>query len=62
LPANPRRGHAYVEHRHVINGILWRLGTGARWGDIPARYGAWQTCYDRFVAGHAIAHGNVCSR
>lgn len=49
LPPNPRRGHAYVEHRRVINGILWRLRTGARWGDIPPRYGPWQTCYDRFV-------------
>jgi transposase len=22
LPPNPRRGHTYVEHRHVVNGIL----------------------------------------
>lgn len=48
-PPNPHRGHAYVEHRRVINGILWRFRTGARWGDIPQRYGPWQTCYDRFV-------------
>jgi transposase len=33
----------------VINGILWRLKTGAPWRDIPARYGPHQTCYDRFV-------------
>ena len=49
LPSNPRHGHVYAEHRHVINGILWRLRTGAPWRDIPSRYGAWQTCYDRFV-------------
>lgn len=49
LPSNPHHGHAYVEHRHVINGILWRLKTGAPWRDVPARYGPWQTCYDRFV-------------
>jgi transposase len=30
-------------------GILWRLRTGAPWRDIPARYGPWQTCYDRYV-------------
>jgi transposase len=39
LPSNPRHGHVYVEHRHVINGILWRLRTGALWRDIPSRYG-----------------------
>lgn len=49
LPSNPRHGHVYVEHRHVINGILWRLRTDAPWRDIPSRYGPWQTFYDRFV-------------
>lgn len=49
LPSNPHRGHAYVEHRRVLNGIIWRLKTGAPWRDIPERYGPWQTCYDRFV-------------
>lgn len=33
----------------MINGILWRLPVGAPWRDVPARYGPWQTCYDRFV-------------
>lgn len=49
LPSNPHRGHTYVEHRRVLNGIIWRLKTGAPWRDIPERYGPWQTCYDRFV-------------
>jgi transposase len=49
LPGDPCRGHAYVDHRRVLNGILWRLKTGAPWRDVPARYGPWQTCYDRFV-------------
>lgn len=49
LPANPRRGHGYVCHRRVINGILWRLKTGAPWRDVPERYGSWQTCWDRFT-------------
>lgn len=25
LPPNPHLGHAYVEDRRVINGILWRF-------------------------------------
>ena len=37
------------EHRKVVNGILWRLRTGAPWRDLPSCYGPWQTCYDRFV-------------
>jgi transposase len=37
-------------HRQVVNGILWKLRTGAPWRDLPEqRYGPWQTCYDRFV-------------
>jgi transposase len=38
-----------MDHRRVLNGILWRQKTGAPWRDVPARYGPWQTCYDRFV-------------
>ncbi len=49
LPPNGKRGKQWGEHRKVINGILWRLRTGAPWRDIPERYGPWQTCYDRFV-------------
>ncbi len=43
------RGGRWRDHRAVVNGILWRLRTGAPWRDLPARYGPWQTCYDRFV-------------
>lgn len=49
LPRNGRRGKQWGNHRKVINGILWRLRTGAPWRDIPERYGPWQTCYDRFT-------------
>ena len=49
LPGNGRRGKQWCDHRRVINGILWRLRTGAPWRDIPERYGPWQTSYDRFT-------------
>ena len=29
--------------------MLWILRTGAPWRDLPARYGPWSTCADRFV-------------
>jgi transposase len=49
LPENGGRGKQWRDHRRVINGILWRLRTGAPWRDVPERYAPWQTCYDRFV-------------
>ncbi len=33
----------------VINGVLWKLRTGAPWRDLPERYGSWKTVYSRFV-------------
>ncbi len=49
LPGNGNRGKQWSDHRRVVNGILWRLRTGAPWREAPERYGPWQTCYDRFV-------------
>ena len=49
LPPDGRRGRPWTEHRKVINGILWKVRTGAPWRDLPEEYGPWQTCYDRFV-------------
>ncbi len=44
LPPNGRRGQQWAEQRRVINGILWKLRTGAPWRDVPTRYGPWKTC------------------
>ena len=49
LPENGRRGKQCKDHRTIVDGILWKLRTGAPWRDLPERYGPWQTCYDRFV-------------
>lgn len=49
LPTNDRRGRPWVDHRKVLNGLFWKLNTGAQWRDIPERYGPWQTIYDRYV-------------
>ena len=37
-PLNPRR---------VFDGILWILKSGARWRDLPARYGNWNSIYHK---------------
>ena len=42
------RGVKRVDDRRVLNGIFWRLRTGAPWADIPARYGPYTTCVNRF--------------
>jgi len=50
LPENGQRGGGqWQDHRKVVNGILWKLRTGAPWRALPERYGPWQTCYDRLV-------------
>ncbi len=52
LPTDTR-GVERVEDRRVLNGIFWRLRTGAPWADIPKRYGPHTTCYNRFVRWRA---------
>jgi len=47
-PERPRTGRTNKDHRLVVNGILWRLSTGAPWRDLPERYGPWQSSSTRF--------------
>ena len=47
-PQKPRTGRPALDHRMVLNGILWVLRTGAPWRDLPERYGKWTTVYSRF--------------
>ncbi|MFI1770014.1 IS5 family transposase [Streptomyces sp. NPDC020800] len=49
LPQSDGAGRPWRDHRQVVNGVLWRLRTGAPWGDLPERYGPWQTVYRRFA-------------
>jgi transposase len=49
FPPRPcKRGGQWKDDRTMLNGIFWRLNTGAPWRDLPERYGPWQTVYDRF--------------
>jgi transposase len=32
----------------VLNEILWVLGTGAQWRELPKKYPLYQTCHRRF--------------
>jgi transposase len=48
LPSNGQRGGQWNDHRLMIDAILWVLSDGGRWRNVPERFGAWQTVYDRF--------------
>ncbi len=42
------RGRPWQDTRQVLNGVLWVLGTGAQWRELPDRYPPYQTCHRRF--------------
>ncbi len=45
----PRKaGKPRQDDRRIIDGIVWKLATGAPWRDLPERYGPWQSAYTRF--------------
>jgi hypothetical protein len=59
LLAPPRMGRPVPDRRQVVNGILWKLSTGAAWRDLPERYGPWKTVYGRFRRWSANAPGTA---
>jgi transposase len=48
LPNKPR-GVPRLNDRRVLNGIFWILRSGAPWRGLPAAFGPYTTCYNRFV-------------
>ncbi|WP_233160281.1 transposase [Pseudonocardia sp. MH-G8] len=42
LPATSVLGAPIWTRRQLINGIRWRIRTGAPWRDVPERHGSWQ--------------------
>ena len=47
-PRKPKTGKPNNDHRTILNGILWKLRTGAPWRDLAERYGPWSTVASRF--------------
>lgn len=35
--------------REQFEGVIWRFRTGSQWRELPERFGAWQTVYNRFA-------------
>jgi len=42
------RGARRTDDRRVMNGIFYVLRAGCPWRDLPARYGPYTTCYNRY--------------
>ena len=47
-PERGRWNRPASDNRSIVNGILWRIRTGAPWRDVPEKYGKWMTVYQRF--------------
>ncbi|SLM02649.1 transposase [Actinoplanes sp. SE50/110] len=72
LPSVITGGRPREDDRRVLNGIVWKIRSGAPWRDVPARYGSWKSIYTRFrrwalngtftkmlTAAHAAADANA---
>jgi putative transposase len=52
-------GRTAEDNRNFVNGVLWVLRSGARWSDLPERYGKYKSVHKRFVRW---AHSGVWER
>jgi putative transposase of IS4/5 family DUF4096 len=47
-PQKPPRGRPALDHRRLLEGLLWVMRTGAPWREMPTVYGSWHTVYSRY--------------
>ncbi len=47
-PQKPHTGRPAVDHRQIVEGIVWKSRTGCAWREIPERFGPWSTIASRY--------------
>jgi Putative transposase of IS4/5 family (DUF4096) len=47
-PQRPPTGRPAIEHRQILDGMLWVMTAGTSWRQVPDAFGPWQTIYSRF--------------
>ena len=47
-PQQPPRGRPCLDHRRLLEGLLWIMHQGVPWREMPATYGSWHTAYSRY--------------
>lgn len=47
-PHKPPTGRPGVDHRLMVEGMLWIVRTGSSWRELPERFGPWSTVASRY--------------
>jgi putative transposase of IS4/5 family DUF4096 len=47
-PQKPLTGRPAVDHRVIVEGMLWVVRTGSSWRELPERFGPWSTVSSRY--------------
>ena len=47
-PQKPQTGRPAIDHRLVVEGMLWVVRTGSSWRELPERFGPWSTVFSRY--------------
>ena len=47
-PQKPLTGRPAIDHRLVVEGMLWVARTGSSWRELPERFGPWTTVASRY--------------
>jgi hypothetical protein len=58
-PRAVNRCRPWHDTRAVLNGVLWVLGTGPQWRELPEKYPPFQTCHRRFQQWIRTGKGSV---
>ena len=44
----PLTGRPAIDHRLIVEGMLWVVRTGSSWRELPEQYGPWSTVSSRY--------------